>query len=1551
MKTKAKAILRTEEEEEKRFYDGLRVEKERYEKQDNVHTEAFEKLKEFLDQENHIHQDYDQEEDEVDEHSDFAETTASERENSDGSFLQEKKKKAVKDLTPYMERVTNEDIVYDSDGNVILPEDAQYLEISSEESAEEEVPEYDPNEFAHEDTEYHVTPQKTSAYTRSSLRQLDMIGEDVDEEDYSYSEYSDQREEYVETEYTEEGELAETSADLISVSEENEEYDVNEIADVDFEPKNESIPQYQYDSYEVDGLTDGVHQEASGLESVVAAAALQQFAHEGEHIEELSDDNLDYDHDEVTAEHDTDSYHDFDLPGDIVVACNNEVLDPSLQQHEVLHQSEPENISAEDLHVNVDFVTEDLNVVMNENDIAEDQIPERESMPVEDGPADFSGGEGEAEKSQEPPVEYQKDSKEQRDKSAQEHVENYAEYEEEQYFDSDNEPFQDPSVSMFGDISQQDLDVSENDDDIYVQELKSDILVGTTEKNVEIVDSPDEEENTTGDAVVESDDQEESEDNYFNTASESFVSFSNATPSKMPGPAVSLLEVSDMFVKSMTPEPENTARQQPPQQGHHQKDILYLEPAEETRGNSIMDALGDFTEATMGEPSEMVINGAEDLEREVQATVSSVVGSTETAISEISSQLSSNAESFGKKLKIKTESAIDGAENFTHLVEDQPDGSVVEAIESVEQGIKESVEQESEKILEAELGVSGEKLMDEIDELVEVIESDVEDTVEHVKEKVSALSDVLHAMKEFSDAMLAEPDSTIADALDSQEKTIGDLVNKTTDEMFETALGESGLDLVDHIDTVVENTFEKVEPVVEDVLNAVEVFTEAVTDETQNGIADELSDVGQEIIEAVSATADEMFETALGESGDDLVENVAEFVKDVREDIQSISDETLNKSLGIDDNEIDNEIEESYLTEDRSAMLAESTVNEVPLSQKNSFQDALNQFAKPVTDPFNDTTVSDPSEPSSINKLRYEVSSEDHNLVHESTPMRLPNIDRHAPTQPSGLRYSVTASNYASEIDGESSISDSTGMIGESTDVVANSTSIVVESTDFADSNDQDLDMGTNFEQNHYTLEETPMADEGNDELSRSCNPEEKKEEKAEAPTLADSMRQPTPCEEESEHKKQKKDGKTPWKKVFDYFMGLKSSRKRQREEFSEEAPARTDKSFTDDTDSRTLTTTPLKRAKIEESSSDFKNHIIMKTRSGKIIGANSEAAIAEAEKVEEEEELIIEQIAHGEVKARSELRDLASWTDYIENHGVGGHHVDSGFDGLDSNVDKGKDQIDSDATTVQKVELSELSEPTDVVERQADIESIEGIVNPSIIESTEEIESLKALSIVDVVEMPEPENFELLDNCESVEGADHYLVENSESVEKVESADELQFAETMEDTSIATGIDPEAITNGKDQATEDTGIVDPEENEEDDDMPEETEMTQEVEDSEFSYSEASKTTMNEAQESVLDEGTPLDHFRTELEVEDLLNIETTGRRTRNTIRKAVEESQKSQARMVEPPSPKKGRSRSKKRDAKALKGIPNFADVKDGKVSKSEKKQPLRRNTRSKTK
>jgi hypothetical protein len=1559
MKTKAKAILRTEEEEEKRFYDGLKVEKERYEKQNDVHTEAFEKLKEFLDRDIHIPQDYDEDEDEVDEHSDFPETIGSGGENRDGSLLQDKKKKTVKDLTPYMEHVTNEDIEYDSDGNVILPEDAQYLEISSEESAEEGAPEYDPNEFANEDTEYHVTPQNTSAYTRSSLRQSDMVGEDVDEEDYSYSEYSDQQEDYAETEYAGEGELAEISADLISVSEEDEEYEVNEIADVDYEPENEPILQYGYDSYPVDGRTDGVHQEASGLESVVAAAALQQFSHEGEHIEELSDDNLDYDQaDEVIAENEADSYHEFDLPGDIDVAYNNEVPDPSLQLHEVLHQSEPEDISAKDLNVKVDFVAEDFDVVMNENGIPEDQISERESMPVEDSSADFSGGEGEAEKSEEPPAEYEKDSKEQMDISTQEHVENYAEYEEEQYYDSDNELFQDPSVSVFGDISQQDLDVSENEDDIYAQKNESDILVGATEQNVEVVDSLDQEENTTGDAVFESDDQEESTDNYFNTASESFVSFANATPSKIPGPAVSLLEVSDMFVKSMTPEPENTALQQPLQQGRHQNDILDPEPAEEARGKSIMIALGDFAETTMGEPCEKVINGAEDPEREVQATVSRVVGSTETATSEVSSKLSSNAESFSKKLKTKTESVIDAAEKFTHLVEDQPDGSVVEGIESVEQGIKESVEQEAEKILEAELGESGEKLMDEVDELVEVIESDIEDTIENVKEKVSVVSGVLHAMKEFSDAMLAEPNSTISDALDAQEKTIGDLVNKTADEMFETALGESGLDLVDNVDAVVENTLEKVEPVVEDVLNAVEVFTEAVTDETKN--MDDISDVEQEIIEAVNETADEMFETALGESGDDLVEHVAEFVEEVTEDIKSISDETLNKSLGIDDNEIDNEIEESCLTQDRSAMLAESTVNEVPLPQKNNFQDALIRFAKPITDPFNDTTVSNPSETSSINKLPNETLSEDHSLVQESTPMRLPNIDLHVPTQPSGLRYSVTASNDASEIDGESSISDSTGMIGESTDVVANSTSIVAESTDFADSNNQDLDMETNFEPNHYTLEETPKPDEDNDELSTSRTPEEKEEAKAEAPSLAESMLQPTPSEEESEHKIQKKGSKTPWKKFFDYFMGLRSSRKRQREEFPDEATAETDKSFTDETGPRTSSTRPLKRAKIEESSSDFKNHIIMKTRSGKIIGANSEAAVAEAERVEEEEELIIEQIAHGEVKARSELRDLASWTDYIENHGIGGHHIDSGFDGLDSNVDKG-DQVDFDAASVQKVKISK---PTEVAVHQADIESTEGIVNPDIIESTDGVESLKAISIVDAVERPVPsENCEILDNSESVEGADHVnenaeavrsvdFVENSESAEKFESADEPQFAETMEATSIATGIVHEATNNGKDETTEYTsGIADPEEYEEEDDMPEETEVMQEVEDSEFSYSEASETTMNEAHECVLDEGTPPDHLRTELEVEDLLNIETTGRRTRNTIRKAVEESQKSQESMVEPSSPKKGRSRSKKRDVKSMKGIPNFSDVKDGKVSKSEKKQPLRRSTRSKTK
>ncbi|ODV72138.1 uncharacterized protein CYBJADRAFT_174401 [Cyberlindnera jadinii NRRL Y-1542] len=104
-------------------------------------------------------------------------------------------------------------------------------------------------------------------------------------------------------------------------------------------------------------------------------------------------------------------------------------------------------------------------------------------------------------------------------------------------------------------------------------------------------------------------------------------------------------------------------------------------------------------------------------------------------------------------------------------------------------------------------------------------------------------------------------------------------------------------------------------------------------------------------------------------------------------------------------------------------------------------------------------------------------------------------------------------------------------------------------------------------------------------------------------------------------------------------------------------------------------TKTPYKRTKNSETGDssgsklgqvpDFKDHIIIKTRTGRILDAHTSEEITEAKMIDEREERIIEDIAHGELKASSVVSDIAEVADYVENHNSPqhSHHVERKYD------------------------------------------------------------------------------------------------------------------------------------------------------------------------------------------------------------------------------------------------------------------------------------------------
>lgn len=123
---------------------------------------------------------------------------------------------------------------------------------------------------------------------------------------------------------------------------------------------------------------------------------------------------------------------------------------------------------------------------------------------------------------------------------------------------------------------------------------------------------------------------------------------------------------------------------------------------------------------------------------------------------------------------------------------------------------------------------------------------------------------------------------------------------------------------------------------------------------------------------------------------------------------------------------------------------------------------------------------------------------------------------------------------------------------------------------------------------------------------------------------------------------------RSPLKRVFDYFFNGKDSKKESEVE-------QLDKIDTEPIGSEEPSSPierPSKRFKKTHfsSSPDFHDHIIMKTRSGKIIGANSKNDIAEAEHLEEEEEEMIDRIAHGELHTGHVLHELALEHERLEH-------------------------------------------------------------------------------------------------------------------------------------------------------------------------------------------------------------------------------------------------------------------------------------------------------------
>ncbi|CCH44747.1 Centrosomal protein [Wickerhamomyces ciferrii] len=121
----------------------------------------------------------------------------------------------------------------------------------------------------------------------------------------------------------------------------------------------------------------------------------------------------------------------------------------------------------------------------------------------------------------------------------------------------------------------------------------------------------------------------------------------------------------------------------------------------------------------------------------------------------------------------------------------------------------------------------------------------------------------------------------------------------------------------------------------------------------------------------------------------------------------------------------------------------------------------------------------------------------------------------------------------------------------------------------------------------------------------------------------------------------------------------------------------------------------PAKKRQKIQSSNDFHDHIIMKTRSGKIVGANTEADIEDAKALEKREDELIDRIAHGKVHTEHAVHDIAAEHERIEeHHDLEGNHIKLG--------DLKSDQVEQEIVEKEEeIENTEREEETENTERE----------------------------------------------------------------------------------------------------------------------------------------------------------------------------------------------------------------------------------------------------------
>ncbi|CEP21810.1 hypothetical protein BN1211_2017 [Cyberlindnera jadinii] len=1411
MTSKVKTALQTEQEEEKQFYKQLQMDKQKFELHDEVHTEAFDRLKEFLDQKEKEKEEEEEEEDEekaedknygeeVHEIDDDGESDVeyevedeiieshesdqlpddSEEEMPDYSRLNSHS--FDQDLSQYVEHIKDSDIEYDSDGNMILPQDAQFLDVSTDESGEKDELEqealYDPASFVDDSKEYHITPQYKSAYSQNQSDPED--GEMyVNSQEEFYSEKFDLEDEHLEDEH-----LEYESGDY----EDKEDIDLDEIV-VEAKEAEELANEFMSSADELDTVRNG---ELSGLD-VIASAALGQ-------VFKQSDDQ------QIVTSNNDDGLDDVDI--EMVEGEDNDSSD--------IHEHVTDN---QKIHDDIQELDQDLQQVDNF------AIGEPNSHETSDHDEDHQEALGKNE----------------------DYIENQnvkENYEEEQYYDSDDEPFVDPATSIFGRITQAELDIDgESDSKLDSRsDASTEILPEGTRQYIsteETVNSPrrfdtgsdengDENDNKNGnendnengddedDEQDKQSDQREEDESY----SESFVSFSVNPSDSQNHNSFSLADASDLFLKSVTPEPQVI----PPKLKHvieasvqstdnddkdngetpndsqtldsvdgeqdfstselkdddPMEDTPMLSPSElenqeesktglisalrkftdqmfnaqdavDSDFNSSMEdtqtpcvvpnsseieigtekgvgvtsrflnAVEEFTDASVGEPSVQAEEDGQMVESQLEEVASvslksvadtivaaeqftnGLLGETTAEPVQIDEELQKSARhdllnerghdtamgetgekpinQFEESMHKTTEPIVQAAEQFSEALLEDPPAKTIDTIETMEHDASEKVHEVAEEMFDTALGESGDKLMENVKEFVE--------------QKVEPVAD---AVVEFTDAVTGEPSKHAIETAEQMEHDIVDSIDETA-EGFETAISNMGSNLTRQAEDFIEDKLEpavhniadaaeqftdtllnessselsnevagkfgsseitrkaekfienKVKPVVENFVNAIEQFTETMTDEPPKEVVEtiESSDIAKKtdafiensvvpLAKDIENAAEQFTNTMTDEPPKEVVDTIESsdiakktdaFIENsvvpLAKDIENAAEQFTNtmtdeppKEVVASVESMEDKFEQSI--NNTATEMFETALGEQGESIAEHVDEAVKEIIKDTKEVIDDSIGSDmlaestiqeieiPQKPSlkdavlkfvkpTVDPFSDTTTNTTSGSSTNSTPLKNSKTIAHVPIQPSGLRQTFSAGQLDSSNTGE-----------ESTSVLSESTSVQqaadVTSYDYNNEGENTLDY--------------PISDEASDNQ-----------------TLDNNQHQHVTDEEEQMPKKRMreedpvaKETKTPYK--------------------------RTKNSETGDSSGSKLGQVP-----------DFKDHIIIKTRTGRILDAHTSEEITEAKMIDEREERIIEDIAHGELEASRVVSDIAEVADYIENHNSPqhSHHVEHKYD------------------------------------------------------------------------------------------------------------------------------------------------------------------------------------------------------------------------------------------------------------------------------------------------